>query len=428
MTNAKEEKLNLVTGSVIIAGVDVAKKKNIARFIDSNGFELCKSFKFRNDKEGMLSFVRKCLDLKDHHKAESIVIGMEPSGHYWEPLAYFLKEYPISQVLVNPYHVKQSKEFQDNSPSKNDKKDAILIAKLVKEGYYFKIYLPEGIYRDLRNLTSEREHLLKKLNSAKNRLVALQDRYFPEFKKAFKSLLGMTSVFLLKFYPFPSDIKKLAEEGLTETIKAASKKRLGNKKAKELKILAETSVGLQEGKDSARYQIKSCLEQIEFYLKQIKSTEQMMSEKLSQTGFKLNLLSIPGVGLITAARFLGEVGDISRFEHPSQIIKLAGHNLKGSTSGNKQISITKITKRGRSRLRCLLYQTAMVAVAKNPQLKELYYYFKTRPKNPLKAKQALVAIANKLVRIIFALLKQNVYYDPALALGEVREYQLKEVA
>jgi len=78
-----------------------------------------------------------------------------------------------------------------------------------------------------------------------------------------------------------------------------------------------------------------------------------MSEQLSQTGLKQYLLSVPGIGVVTAAGILKETGDLSRFEHPSQIIKLAGFNLKGSTSGKKESSETKITKRGRSRLQLL---------------------------------------------------------------------------
>lgn len=72
--------------------------------------------------------------------------------------------------------------------------------------------------------------------------------------------------------PFPADMDELTEEKLTEVIKAASNKRLGNKKAKELEEIAETYVGLKEGWDSSRYWLKSCLEEIEFHVKQIKST------------------------------------------------------------------------------------------------------------------------------------------------------------
>jgi len=106
MKRAQTEKLDLVKGKILIVGVDVAKKKNYARFIDSQGYELCKHFRFSNDLDGMLSFIGKIKQLEQDHGFERTVIGMEPSGHYWEPLAYLLKEYQYTQVLVNPYHVK----------------------------------------------------------------------------------------------------------------------------------------------------------------------------------------------------------------------------------------------------------------------------------------------------------------------------------
>ena len=86
-------------------------------------------------------------------KATKVIIGLEPSGHYWKPLTWFLKEQGYQVVLVNPYHVKKRKEEEDNSPTKNDRKDALIIAKLVKEGKFLNCLLPEGIYADLRNLS-----------------------------------------------------------------------------------------------------------------------------------------------------------------------------------------------------------------------------------------------------------------------------------
>jgi transposase len=419
MINSQAKKLNLVTGNVLIVGVDVAKEKNYARFINTQGFELCKYYRFSNDLAGMNDYINKLNHLKQKHGFERVVIGMEPSGHYWEPLAYFLKEYQLEQVLVNPYHVKCSKEMSDNSPGKSDIKDALLIANLVKEGNYFKMYLPDGVYRNLRNLTRERYQLRKKYNSAKNMLRALLDSYFPEFVRIFKDPLGQTSVYILKNYPFPADIMELTEEQLLDAIKLGSRKRLGLKKARELKQAAMSSVGLREGLESTRYRIQSRLEEIMFYQRQLDKIEGEMSYQLVKTGFNRNLLSIPGVGIITAARFLGEVGDIGRFDSPEQIIKLAGLNLKSNSSGKKKGEM-KITKRGRSELRSLLYQSALIMVSKNPQMKRMYQYYRTRSVNPLKSKQALVVISKKLVRIMFALMKKDELYDPAVVLGEAQ--------
>lgn len=428
MLKSQEQKILLVSGNVLFVGIDVAKKKHLARFFNSKGFEISKRLKFNNDQAGMLKLVGKIMDIEQQHDLEKTIVGMEATGHYYEPLAYFLQRYPMVTVLVNPYHVKKSKEMDDNSPDKNDFKDALLVAKLVREGRFFKMYLPQGIYRDLRNLSSEYRQQRKKLNSAKNRLAVLLDQYFPEYTTVFKDKLAKTSLYILKHYPFPLQVRELGLEELTEMIRAASNRRLGGQKAQELLNVACISIGLREGLVSARYRLECCLKEIEFHQEQIEETKKQMSEFLKHTGFEKSILSIPGVGVVTAARFLGEVGDISRFEHPSQIVKLAGFNLKGDTSGEKEKSQTKITKRGRSELRCLLYQTALVAVAKNPQIKELYNYFKTRPGNPLKPKQAMIAVCNKLIRIMHSLATQNVVYDSEKVLGQFRELQLKEAA
>lgn len=121
-------------------------------------------------------------------------MGMESTGHYWKYLAWFLKQNGIPVVMVNPYHVKKAKELDDNTQTKSDRKDAFVIAKLVKDGRYSKVYLPEGVYAELRILSNTRSQLRAKLNAAKNMLIAILDEYFPEFIKVFKNLEGKMAV------------------------------------------------------------------------------------------------------------------------------------------------------------------------------------------------------------------------------------------
>ena len=131
------------------------------------------------------------------------------------------------------------------------------------------------------------------------------------------------------------------------------------------------------------------------------------------------LLSIPGVGIVTAAGFLGEVGDISKYKSAKEIIKLAGLNLVEISSGIKK-GKKKISKRGNNRLRCLLYQCAIVAISKNSQIKR-YFCYQAETKNKMKM---VVAVQCKLVRIMFALLKHKKYYDPK----EVEKHIFAEAA
>ena len=82
-------------------------------------------------------------------------MGMEPTGHYFKPLANYLILNKITIVMVNPYHTKRAKELDDNSPTKSDKKDALTIARLVRDGRYYEVYMPQDIFAELRVLSSQ---------------------------------------------------------------------------------------------------------------------------------------------------------------------------------------------------------------------------------------------------------------------------------
>ena len=424
----KAEKRALVYGNVLIVGVDVAKKNHYARIYNSMGIDVVKPFYFHNSREGFCRLLGKISEAKEKEKAERVIIGMEPTGHYWKPLAYFLKEAGYTVVIVNPYHVKNSKEMEDNSQDKNDRKDAGLIAQLVKEGKFLHCILPEGIYAELRTLYITRQQEHKKLNAALCQLKAIVDEYFPELMEVFKSLLGKAAQWVLRSCPFPKDILSLKLEELEEGLKQASNSRVGIKRAEALRQAAEKSIGVKEGLEGAKVKLQACLEEIEFYQGQIRKTEEAMGRYLEETGLANYLLSIPGVGVVTAAGFLGEIGDPTKYQHWRQIRKLAGYNLTAQKSGKKQKAKTTISKRGRPGLRNLLYQASLILVAKNKEFKALYHYFLKRPENPLTKKQALVAVALKLVRVMFTLITQKREYDASKVLGKYREEQLKKIA
>ena len=178
---------------------------------------------------------------------------------------------------------------------------------------------------------------------------------------------------------------------------------------------------------SARLKLTLFLEELELLENQLTHLESAMEQSLALTGFKENILSIPGIGIITAASFLGNTGDPLRFASPRQISKLAGYNLIEDSSGENR-SKTTISKRGRKHLRNILYQMARTMVAVNPELKALYHYLKTRPVNPLKKKQALVVISKKIITIIHSLVKKQTTYQKALVFNQFRKNQMRQVA
>lgn len=397
----QKQKVIAITTDTLVVGVDIAKNYQWARFVDFRGIEHDRALKFKNSKGGFETILARIREICKKENFAKAVVGMEPTGHYWKAFANWLeKQDGIKAVLVNPYATKQAKELDDNSQTKSDKKDALTIAKLVKDGRYFELYLPHDVYAELRGLSTTRTGLNKRKNALKNTITAVMDEYFPEYEEVFKCpLSGKASRHILKTCPFPKFILELGEDGVTDEIKKAVKKTVGRKKAAQLIETAKESIGVDYGEEAAL-------------------------QKTDYAGF---LLSIKGIGVVTLAACLGELGNPARFENPRQMSRMAGYNLVEDSSG-KNKSGTKISKRGRKNLRSVLYQMALIMVATNDEMKQLYHYLKTREEAPLRKMQALIVVSKKILALIHALAKKKENYDPGKVFGPVRREQLKAAA
>ena len=425
----QKQKVIAITTDTLVVGVDIAKNYQWARFVDFRGIEHDRALKFKNSKGGFETILARIREICKKENFAKAVVGMEPTGHYWKAFANWLeKQDGVKVVLVNPYATKQAKELDDNSQTKSDKKDALTIAKLVKDGRYFELYLPHDVYAELRGLSSTRTGLNKRKNALKNTITAVMDEYFPEYGEVFKCpLSGKASRHILKTCPFPKFILELGEDGVTEEIKKAVKKTVGRKKAAQLTKAAEESIGVDYGEEAAGLKLRLMLEELELLEKQTEELEGQMADALHQTDYADFLLSIKGIGIVTLAACLGELGGPTRFEDSRQMSRMAGYNLVEDSSG-KNKSGTKISKRGRKNLRCVLYQMALTMVATNDEMKQLYHYLKTREKAPLRKMQALIVVSKKILALIHTLAKKKENYEPGKVFGHVRREQMKAAA
>ena len=425
MTKSQNLKFDAIENTDAIVGIDIAKNVHWAGIILPNGKEIKKSFSFNNNKKGFESLVETVKNVLTMLNFKKAIIGMEPTGHYWKSCARYLKKIDwIKVVTVNPFHVKNAKEFDDNCQTKNDKKDCMTIARLIKDARFFEPYLPEGIWAELRNLSNTRAELVRKQNAVRCRLVATIDEYFPEYTKVFKNVLSRTSEEIIKECPFPEDIKSLGKEGLLKHIRETVKRGYSKKQVEKIYELANESIGTTEGIEGAKFQLKIYMEEAKMLEKQIKMTEQELERQLKETGFYESLISIQGIGIVSAAMFVGEIGDINRFDSYEQIRRYAGLNLVENSSGNHK-GKTTISKRGRSLLRSILYRMAFTMVNKNKEIKELYKYLTTRKENQLKKKQAIVAVIGKILQIIYAVVTKNEKYKATRVFTQNRLEQLK---
>ncbi len=416
----KNAKLTFISDDMLIIGCDIGSEIHYVRAIDTRGRELSKdAFPFSNNAEGFQSAKDWAVQLAAEHSKKQIVLGLEPTGHYWFCLAAWMITNGISVVQVNPYAVKQTKELEDNSQLKNDRKDPKLIANLVKDGNYGMPYLPEDVYAELRRLSMLRDQLTEDRVRYVNRLHREMKIFFPEYMEAFGKLDGAFALMILKKTPFPEEIQALGADGLRGIWHEAKLRGRGYSRAERIVKLASESVGLKHGRGGSKEAVKCFVEQILYLAKKLDEIEGSLHQKCREIPYAENLLEIEGIGENILAGILAEMGDISRFDNVKEIQKLSGLGLVACSSG-KHKGETKISHRGRKRLRFWLFQAARSAVSHSEEFKAMHVYYTTRSVNPLKKMQSLIVISCKILRVIFMILKTGHKYDPAKMLRDIK--------
>jgi len=416
------EKINQVSENTLVIGIDIAKHKHFACAIDDRGRVLQKSFPLVQSRFGFESFYERLLALKEMHEKREILIGFEPTGHYWMNLAAFLTHYGIPFVMVNPMHVNRSKELDDNLQTKNDQKDALVIARLMRDGRFSYPRLLESVEAELRNGATLRSKIQEDLNALQNRLIRWLDRFFPEFPQVFKNF-GKMAYAALEMTPLPSDIKeKSPEELLFLYRQVEGMKSPQLPKAKQLVEAAQNSIGLTEGLVMAKYEIATLLSQIKLMQAQLDELTVQLTELAKQMTDYDYLASVPGIGDVTVVDLLSEVGSLSQYAHPRQLIKLAGLTLRENSSG-QQKGQKRISKRGRRKLRALLFRVMMPLIKHNQAFKQLHEYYTTRTVNPLRKKQSIVVLCGKLLKILHALCKKKKMFNEEQMMNDFTQLQ-----
>lgn len=410
MNSSTNHKINQVSENTLVIGVDIAKQKHYACAIDERGRVLQKSFPFTQSRAGFDAFYEKILDLRKTHKKTEILVGFEPTGHYWMNLAAYLTDHGIRFIMVNPLHVNKSKELDDNLQTKNDQKDALVIARLMRDGRFSYPRILEGVEAELRNGATLRSKIQEDLNSLQNRIVRWIDRFFPEFMKVFKKF-GKMAYAVLEKTPLPVDIQgKSPEELMFLYRQVEGMKSPQLPKAKQLVEVAQYSIGLTEGLVMARIEIATLLQQHQLMQDQLNTlTEQLIELAKQMTEYEY-LTSVPGIGDVTIVELLSEVGSLTQYEHPRQLIKLAGLTLRENSSGQHK-GQKRISKRGRRKLRSILFRVMMPLIRHNKAFKQLHEYYTTRTINPLRKKQSIVVLCGKLLKILHALCKKKIQFD-----------------
>jgi transposase len=241
-------------------------------------------------------------------------------------------------------------------------------------------------------------------------LHAALDDYFPELHEIFWSMGSRSLWAILERSPFPQDMLLMKESTLKELIAQSSRKKAGSaQKAKALCDAAQKSIGVKQIGSADRYRVEMCLEEVKRTVMTLKNIDMQLKCMLKEIPSAPYLMSIPGIGSLSAAVFLGEIGDPVNFHNARQLVKYAGYDPQESDSGSR-IGRRFISKKGRWLLRKYLFFMSMRVVVLSKYFQE-YYQRKLETKNRFgqqpRKKEMLCAVAIKLIKVIFALLRDK---------------------
>ncbi|MFF2450839.1 IS110 family transposase [Neobacillus sp. NPDC058068] len=410
MQNKQNQLIERISDTHLIVGVDIAQQLHVARAVNFRGIVVGDPLSFENNEEGfvkLLSWIQKLQKLK---KLDSIIVGMEPTGHYWINLSQWLYNQNIEVVTVNPHLVKRNKENRDNTQSKSDKKDALVIADMVKNGYYSFIRPSSETFEKLRVLMSNRDVVVKRLVMSINQINRWVDVVFPELRQVFNDVSCKGAIATLRLFPTPVEISSMEPLDVMRGWKSLMKRQPGPKKAQLLINLAKSSIGTGQALDAYKFHLEQLLEEYDLAAKQLERVEQQVKDVLYKIPFAKKLLMIKGISEISLAGILGESGDLSGFSHGNSLLRHAGLHLAEASSGKWKGQIV-ISKRGRSRLRRFLYLATMSLVMNNPEFKALHSHNVKVKK--IKKMKSIMKLIGKLARIFVGIARSNESYCPS---------------
>lgn len=387
-----------------VVGIDAGKLTH-ALVVRPRGEADSRPFTFAASRDGFLAALQMIRTAAPDAAPENVLIGIEFAGNYGFTLAHFLAAEGYGVVSVLPAHTKRWKEVMHNQPLKTDPKDAATITDLVSQGHFVGFPFLEPVYADLRYLVSTRERLAKLRTATIARLRGILQVVWPEFERRFKDFSKKTPLALLSACPGPDAFLCAPKRKILRLLKAVSRGHLGEETYNELARAARHTVALPGAQGVLREEVPLQLELLATYERQIEVTERRMIDSLGRAPEADALLSIPKLGPVTAAVFLGSIGDPRAYDSSRQILRVAGLSLVESSSGISR-GKPRISKRGRPELRRQAFMFALRSVRETDGIFRSDYE-RLLQNNGGRKIPALVALSRKGLKLMYALARDR---------------------
>ncbi|WP_428910931.1 IS110 family transposase [Niallia sp. Krafla_26] len=404
---------------VLIVAIDAAKFFQKALLCNYFGDVLEKPFFFGVNQDGLKLLCSKIEEARSEIQAERIFIGVESTAHYYEDIVYELGKRGYGVTIINPATTYEERASALNW-SKTDDLDLYAIAHALIQNKGMENKLPEGSYRKLMKLTRARRREVQKRALVRIQIRTLMDHIWRDFqgfveiennkpkkKLIFSDFWGQSSLFFIEHFPHPSSLLEQGEKKVWEIVKE-KKLRIKETHIQKLFYVARNSIIKQVEDVSAELLLlRLAIQDLKRLNGNIKLIEKEIEKELLQTDGRL-LLTVPGIGVVTAAEFYSELGDISQYDNAGQLIKKAGTNPIIIQSGGTQGYYGRISKQGNRHLRFMVYTVGKCLAQHNKDLRPYYEKLKAKGKH---ARKAFIALGNKFIRIAFSMLKNRKPYE-----------------
>jgi len=380
-------------------GIDISKYKHDFCIISNTGEVIVENSSFDNNKKGFQYFLDQ---LKPYNNSQ-IRIAFEATGHYSLNLELFLTNQDYSFMKMNPLVVHQFLKARSLRRTKTDKADSLTIANyLMSVPYKPNSRLLYNTY-SLKSLCRSREQLIKERSKFEVLLTNELDKSFPELKPFFKDKISTTLLYILEKYKNTSHIALMKDY---DSLRCISRGRFTYAKFANLKELAKNSVGYHD--NNTDLLISTYVSIINNFNDKIDPIDKQISTIIKELNPRM--LTIPGLGEISAATIISEYGDITNFSSPNKMLAFAGLEPSIIESGTLQ-SNGKMVKHGSGHLRYSIMNIAMTILRYSPTFYD--YYLKKRSEGKCH-RVALSHVCKKLIRVIYSLEKYNKNFDPSL--------------
>lgn len=339
----------------------------------------------------------------------SLLVGIEFAGNYGFTFAHFLDHLGIPVVSVLPAHTKRWKDVAHNQPLKTDAEDAATITDLLAQGHFVGFPFLAPAYADLRYLVAARERLALLRRGALTQLRSLLQVVFPEFEAVFPLVMKKTPLALLRAFPTPEDLLRASRARVLRVLHTASRGHLGAATYAALRGAARATLGLPGAQHRLRQELALTLERLALFEQQMTTLEASMVEALEAVPEAPCLLSIPKVAPVTAAVFLGSIGDPRAYDNGAQILRVAGLSLIERSSGILR-GTKRISKRGRPLLRQSAYMFAVRSITEGGLFRAEYDALCAR--NGGQKMKAVVAVMRSGLRLMYSVARDRRMFTP----------------